>query len=118
MSVADNERILWNRSIGQIVWKVKRGNLESYREWRRRKVWCAMRQTCRYYSIPFFEVLKAWVVNKQIDGIPLSRPKCNNSQDFRDAGDLLNSVPFYMIVRTSQNSTFILALTRHTTPIQ
>lgn len=100
VSVADNERILWNREISQIVWKVKRGNLESYREWRRRKVWCAMRQTCRNYSISFFEALKAWLVNKQIDNIPSSRPECNNSQDFRDAGNLLNSVAFYMIVKT------------------
>jgi hypothetical protein len=96
----------------------EKGNLASYREKWRRKVWCGTRQTCRYYSIPFFEVLKAWVLNKQIDGIPLSRPECNNSQDFRDAGDLLNSVAFYIIVKTSQNSTFFLALTRHTTPIQ
>jgi hypothetical protein len=66
------------------------------------------------YSIPFFEVLKAWVLNKQIDGIPLSRPECNNSQDFRDAGDLLNSVAFYIIVKTSQNSTFDKAHYPHT----
>jgi hypothetical protein len=46
--------------------EIEKGNLASYREKWRRKVWCAMRQKCRYYSIPFFEVLKAWVVNKQM----------------------------------------------------
>jgi hypothetical protein len=56
VSVADNERILWNKDISQIVWKVEREKdcSASYREKWRRKVWYAMRQTCRYYSIPFF----------------------------------------------------------------